>query len=234
MTLAARAVRAALWADERLIERYEPRVEGPMDPTRYPWVADVEAAFPAVRAELDALLAAGVAFPETSEVIGHDLGNEGSWTTYMLCAYGSWLDVNTTRCPVTTETVRRVPGVTIAGFAVLHAGAHLPRHRGPGKSLRYHLGLRVPEPPGSCRIEIGDGGHAWAEGVSLVFDDAVDHEAWNDTDQDRYVLFLEVLWPLPPGLALVNKAAQLFLRLGARDVPGRAAELDAALNPLRG
>ena len=123
---------------------------------------------------------------------------------------------------------------TIAGFAVLHAGAHLPRHRGPGKSLRYHLGLRVPEPPGSCRIEIGDGGHAWAEGVSLVFDDAVDHEAWNDTDQDRYVLFLEVLWPLPPGLALVNKAAQLFLRLGARDVPGRAAELDAALNPPRG
>lgn len=231
MSLASRLVGAALRADQAMIERHQPRVEGPMDPTPYPWVRDLEGAYPAIRAELDALLAGGVGFPETSEVVGHDQGNEGSWTTYMLCSYGTWLEFNMARCPATAAAVRAVPGVTIAGFAVLHAGAHLPRHRGPSKSLRYHLGLRVPGPPGACRIAIGQGEHAWAEGHSLVFDDAVEHEAWNNTEEDRYVLFLEVLWPLPRGRALLNRAAQRLVRMGARDVPARAAELDAALNP---
>jgi ornithine lipid ester-linked acyl 2-hydroxylase len=230
VTLASRAIGAVLRADQAMIERREPRVEAPMDPSRYPWVADLEAAHPAVRAELDALLASGVTFPETSDVVGHDQGNEGPWTTFMLCTYGRWLEFNVARCPATTEVVRRVPGVTIAGFAVLHAGSHLPRHRGPSKSLRYHLGVKVPEPPGASRIAIGRGEHAWADGVSLVFDDAVEHEAWNDADEDRYVLFLEVLWPLTGVRDVLNRGAQRLLRLGARDVPRRAAELDAALN----
>ena len=231
MSLASRLVGTVLRADQSMIERHEPRVEGPMDPARYAWVPALEAAHPAIRAELDALLASGVSFPETSDVVGHDQGNEGSWTTYMLCSYGTWLEFNMARCPATTAAVREVPGVTIAGFAVLHAGAHLPRHRGPSKSLRYHLGLRVPDPPGASRIAIGDHEHAWCDGVSLVFDDSVEHEAWNDAAEDRYVLFLEVLWPLPPVRSLLNRAAQRLVRAGARGVPRRAAELDAALNP---
>jgi beta-hydroxylase len=172
-----------------------------------------------------------VRFPETSDVVGHDQGNEGSWTTYMLCSYGTWLEFNCARCPRTTDLVRRVPRVEIAGFAVLHAGAHLPRHRGPTTSLRYHLGVKVPDPPGASRIAVGDDVHAWAEGVSLAFDDAVEHEAWNDADEDRYVLFVEARWSLRGVAGVTNRLASGLVRRAARRIPARAEELDAALNP---
>jgi beta-hydroxylase len=220
-----------LRANERLVAHQHPRVQGPQDPSVHPWVGPLEAATADVRAELDALLADGVRFPETSEIVGHDQGNEGSWTTYMLCSYGTWLEFNCARCPITTDLVRSVRGVEIAGFAVLHAGTHLPRHRGPTTSLRYHLGVRVPEPPGSCRIVVGDEVHEWAEGASLVFDDAVEHEAWNDSDEDRYVLFVEARWPLRGLAAVTDRAAAALVRRAARHVPDRVAELDAALNP---
>jgi beta-hydroxylase len=222
---------AALLADQRMIERHHPRVEGPLDTADHDWVPRVEAAYTDIRAELDQVLAQGVQFPETSDVVGQDQGNEGRWSTYMLCSYGTWLEFNCARMPITTEVVRSVPEVQIAGFAVLHAGSHLPRHRGPSKSLRYHLGVKVPGPPGSTRIAVGDGVHHWAEGVSLLFDDAVEHEAWNDSDEDRYVLFIERRWPLPRVPAAIDRAAQGLVRLAARRVPARAAELDRALNP---
>jgi ornithine lipid ester-linked acyl 2-hydroxylase len=229
--LAASAVEGLLRLDQRLLERRYPKVEGPLDATSQPWVADLEAGFPEVRRELDALLADGVRFPETSEVVGHDQGNEGRWSTYMLCSYGRWLEVNCARTPVTTELVRAVPNLQIAGFAVLHAGTHLPRHRGPSKSLRYHLGLRIPDPPGTCRIDVGVGTHEWAEGASLLFDDSVEHEAWNTTREDRYVLFVEARWPARGLVGAVDRVAQSVLARAAREIPNRVIELDAALNP---
>jgi len=231
VSIAGRLIGAVLDADQRMIERHHPRVEGPLDPTPHDWIPRVEAAFGDIRAELDALLQRGVQFPETSDVVGVDQGNEGRWSTYMLCAYGNWLEFNCARVPRTAEVVRSVPQVQIAGFAVLHAGTHLPRHRGPSKSLRYHLGIRVPDPPGACRFQVGDELHHWAEGTSLLFDDSVEHEAWNDSDEDRHVLFIERRWPLPPVPAAVDRTAQGLLRVGARRVPDRAAELDRALNP---
>lgn len=231
MALSDGAVEALLRLDQRMLERRWPQVDGVLEPTGHAWIPALEAAFPAIRSELDGLLGDGVQFPQTSEVVGQDQGNEGGWSTYMLCAYGHWLDFNCVRAPLTTDLVRAVPNVQIAGFAVLHAGAHLPRHRGPSKALRYHLGLRVPGPTGACRIDVGHDTHAWAEGVGLLFDDSVEHEAWNDTTEDRYVLFVEARWPASGVTGVVDRVAQGILGLAARGVPGRAAELDAALNP---
>ena len=42
------------------------------------------------------------------------------------------------------------------------------------------------------------------DGRSLVFDDTYEHEAWNDTDTDRVVLFLDIVRPLRPPVSWVN------------------------------
>ena len=36
----------------------------------------------------------------------------------------------------------------------------------------------------------------WTEGGSLIFDDTYEHEAWNDTDGVRVVLFVDFVRPL--------------------------------------
>ena len=86
--------------------------------------------------------------------------------------------------------------MTTAMFSILAPRKRIPPHDGPYKGvLRYHLGPAwCPEPARSC------GDHAWAassrtgsEGGSLVFDDTYAHEAWNDTDGTRVVLFVDVI-----------------------------------------
>lgn len=85
-------------------------------------------------------------------------------------------------------------------FSIFQGGKELPPHRGPfGGVLRYHLGLKVPHPE-LCGISVGgDEGH-WQEGKSLIFDDSHSHHAWNRSNEDRVVLFVDFTRPLPEEL----------------------------------
>jgi beta-hydroxylase len=93
-----------------------------------------------------------------------------------------------------------------AMFSILAPRKHIAEHRGVYKGiLRYHLGLVIPEPNSQCRIRVGNDVRSWAMGKSLVFDDSHPHEAWNDSDEHRVVLFVDFLRPLPLPLSMVNR-----------------------------
>jgi len=231
MDLVGRGVGGLLALNERVINRTIPPPTGYLDTSDFAWIDRVEAAWPDIRSEVDALIDAGVRLPEIQDITGVDQGNEGPWTTYILCSYRDWLEFNCARCPVTTEVVRSIPGLQIAGFSVLEGGTHIPLHRGPNKgALRYQLGVRVPEPPGSCRIQVGDDLFLWEERKSLIFDHTVHHEAWNDAAEARYLLFVELLTPLPRSVAGLNRMTQRVFSLAAHGLKERAREMDAALN----
>jgi beta-hydroxylase len=225
-----RGLSALLQLDQRMIERASGPSVGALDPDEPAWAAEIRAAWPDIRAELDSLLADGVLLPETSDLVGADQGAEGRWTTYVLGWYGTWIESTCRRCPRTAALVRRVPGVQVAGFTVLDAHTHLPRHQGPAKSLRWQLGIRIPEPPGSCRLRIGDDVVVWGDGVALAFDDRTEHEAWNDSDEPRYVLFIQVPWPVRGWPGVVHRVAHRTFATATRRIPRRAAELDEELN----
>ena len=55
-------------------------------------------------------------------------------------------------------------------------------------------------------IRVGAEIRGWREGGSLVFDDTYEHEAWNETDETRVVLFLDVVRPLRQPMRAVNAA----------------------------
>jgi beta-hydroxylase len=95
--------------------------------------------------------------------------------------------------------------MTTAMFSILSPRKHILDHRGPYKGvLRYHLGLIVPEDAESCRIRVGEDYRHWQEGKSMVFDDTFNHEVWNDTEETRVVLFVDVMRPLPFPESLIN------------------------------
>lgn len=218
--------------NEAMMDRAMPKPSGALSVADFPWMRDLERNWEAIAEELDGLIAAGVAFPEVSDVAGFDQGNEGSWSTYSLFTYGTWLPRHTARCPVTTGLVRGVPGLQIAGFSVLGPGAHLPRHRGPNRgALRYQIGLRMTGDPGASRLQVGDELIPWSEGASLVFDHSVEHEAWNDSDGSRYLLFIEFVWPRAGRVGWVNRAVQHLFGRAARPLAARVTELDTELNP---
>jgi len=58
--------------------------------------------------------------------------------------------------------------------------------------LICHLPLSVPP---DCALRVGNETREWREGELVVFDDTIEHEAWNDSDVPRAVLIFDVWNP---------------------------------------
>ena len=178
------------------------------EPDSYPWVAPVEAEWHANRKELDALLVRRDEIPNFQDLSEKQkvLTEGDQWKTFFLYGYGLEAEENCKRCPETVRILKRIPNMKSAMFSILAPKKHIPPHRGMWKGmLRYHLGLIIPGPKGSCRIRVGKEIRTWEEGKSLVFDDSHEHEVWNDSDSYRVVLFVDVLRPVIFPLSLVNR-----------------------------
>ena len=154
------------------------------DSSDFPFVALLERKADAIRGELERLLK-GPAFTPWPETHLYDEG----WDVFGFYLFESRLSANCTVCPETAAVVEQIPGMTTAGFSRLDPGAHIRPHVGfTSKVLRCHLGLITP--PG-CRLRVGEETRAWESGKCLVFDDTLEHEAWNDSPESRVVLLLD-------------------------------------------
>jgi Aspartyl/asparaginyl beta-hydroxylase and related dioxygenases len=198
-------------------------------------LAALESEWATIRSELDTVLEQrdGLANFQDISTDQATLTDDDRWKTYFFYGFGFRSEANCDRCPQTARLVASVPGMKTAMFSILAPGKHIPAHCGPYKGLvRYHLGLKVPADREGCRIRIADQYATWTEGRSLIFDDTYDHEVWNDTDEERAVLFLDVVRPLRLPMNLVNA---LVLRVIARspfvsDAKRRHREWEAAFS----
>lgn len=196
----------------------------------FPWVHGFEGNWRTIRGELDGLLAEGTVIPNFQDLSKEQakLTQGEQWKTFFFHAYGHKADANCARCPQTARLLETIPGMKTAMFSILAPGKHIPEHCGPYKGvLRYHLGLIVPEPEGACRIRVRDEVRSWKEGHSLVFDDSYLHEAWNDSDGVRVVLFVDVVRPLPFPISLLNR----FMLLLISSSPGVRAAMENIVRP---
>ena len=76
-----------------------------------------------------------------------------------------------------------------AFFSVLRAGARIPPHTGvTNMRATIHLGLIVPP---DCAFRVGNEVRAWQAGKAWAFDDTIEHEAWNESGEDRVILIVD-------------------------------------------
>ena len=175
------------------------------DPAEFAWSAAVEAAAPAVRAEAEAVLAdrSGVApyveAPKDRPAKPHSLMGDPRWSAFHLWLNGAAVAANAARCPAAVAALRDLPVPAIAGrspmalFSILAPGTHIQPHHGMlNTRLICHLPLIVP--PG-CRLRVGNSVQNVEAGKLLIFDDSIEHEAWNDSDMIRVVLLFEIWRP---------------------------------------
>ncbi len=211
-----RTVQATIAIGERVlapIERWIGRRSLVGDATffpleRFPWVRHIEGNWTTIREELEHVLEDHAALPNFQDISKDqiEITDDDRWKTFFLYGYGFKAKLGTEMCPRTAALMREIPGMTTAMFSILSPRKHILDHRGPYKGvLRYHLGLIVPAEKEACRIRVGDDTRHWEEGKSLMFDDTFNHEVWNDTDETRVVLFVDVLRPLPFPESLINR-----------------------------
>jgi ornithine lipid ester-linked acyl 2-hydroxylase len=194
------------------------------DNATFPWVATLEGSWRSIRAELDRILPRKEDLPAVQDITADavSITQDAGWKTFILIAYGVKSKPNIRVCPDTWRAVQQIPGLRTAMFSIFEAGKRLPPHRGPYNGvLRAHLGLIVPEPSERAAIRIEQQVCHWQEGRLLIFDDAYEHESWNETPSTRVVLFIDFVKPLKFPANLLNR---LLLRLAIMTPFVREAE----------
>ena len=170
------------------------------DKAFFAWIPKLESHWEAIRDEAVRIRAEDI--PSLGD-ISFDHGRiaaDRRWRAFFLKGYGYRMPSNAARAPVTAALIEKVPGLVTANFSVLEAGGHIPRHWGMTKGMiTYHLALKAPVDREKCRMHIEEGEtlHVlnWDEGQSFLFDDMFNHEVWNETGEDRYILLIQIKRP---------------------------------------
>lgn len=178
-----------------------------VDPTDFEWRAGIEAQTATILAEAELLLSDSANFlpymrQTTDRPQGdvHGLLENPDWSTCYLTDQGQPIAERVALAPVTygilNSTVplcrigKRAPSIM---FSLLRAQSNIPSHTGM-VNCRFvcHLPLIVPA---YCGFRVGNVTREWRLGELMVFDDSVQHEAWNNSDEDRLVLIFDIWRP---------------------------------------
>lgn len=175
------------------------------DRAQFPWAAALEAASADIRLELEAVLASGRGFEPyirrsaDRPSVGNPLLDSLDWSACFLIKDGRDVGDNAIRCPRTMAALREVPLCRIVDrtpsvlFSLLRPGTRIRPHSGfTNARLICHLPLIVPR---DCALRVGNDTRAWREAQLLVFDDSIEHEAWNLSDRLRVVLLFDIWRP---------------------------------------
>lgn len=177
------------------------------DREEFPWLEDLEAAREAITQEC-----AEVAQAEREEFEPYidykdslpldqwaALNRSEKWGAYHLLKDGQRVEKHARRCPRTLAVLAGIPQPVVpsrspnAMFSALAGRTHIPPHTGVSNArLVCHLPLIVPE---GCRFRVGNDVRTYADGKAFVFDDCIEHEAFNDSDELRIILLFDVWNP---------------------------------------
>ena len=177
------------------------------DRSAFPWLDRVEAATDRIRSELKVVLEEDSAFAPYVEAEAnrpffddHGMLGNPNWSAFYLVKGGRRVEENIARCPSVMEALADAPLCEIPGrtpsvlFSLLRPGAHIAPHHGfMNGSYICHLPLIVPE---NCAMRVGSETLPWTEGKACVFDDSIEHEAWNrNADRLRVVMIFDIWRP---------------------------------------
>lgn len=174
---------------------------------QFEWVGELERRTQEIQAEVAAVMEETSRFSPYvktgDEHLGRDnqglAGNE-DWSALFVWDYGHLVKEIADLFPNTVEALESVPLPNItdqspmALFSKLSADTHIPPHNGLlNTRLICHLPLIVPENCGALRV--GNEKREWVEGELLIFDDSIEHEAWNRSQEERVILLFEIWRP---------------------------------------
>jgi aspartyl/asparaginyl beta-hydroxylase (cupin superfamily) len=177
------------------------------DRSAFPQLELLDAATDTIRHEFDALMRA-----EAAELVPYiqyrehvplaqwkELNNSREWSAVHLLQNGERVEANARHCPKTLQVIAKLDQPHIRGaspnamFSLLAPRTRIPPHTGVANTrLVCHLPLIVPP---NCGFRVGASTREWQVGESFVFDDTIEHEAWNDSDELRVLLIVDLWQP---------------------------------------
>jgi aspartate beta-hydroxylase len=173
----------------------------------FPWLEQLEAASDMIREELEVVLREDMAamrpyvlHPDGAPLNQwEELNRSLRWSVFFLWEHGERVEAHCARCPRTAAILESLPLMNLRDFApnvmfsVLAPHTRIPSHCGDTNvRLVGHLPLIVPP---ECRFRVGNETREWRYGEAWIFDDTIEHEAWNDSDETRVILIFDAWNP---------------------------------------
>jgi aspartyl/asparaginyl beta-hydroxylase (cupin superfamily) len=174
---------------------------------QFDWIPTIEAQTDQIRAELTPVMKDSSRFSpyvkSGDAKMGQDdqgLADNDDWGALYLWDHSRLVPENAALFPNTLKALEVAPMPEIARqapmalFSKLAPTTRIPAHNGlMNTRLICHLPLIVPQDCGALRV--GNEERPWEEGEMLIFDDSIEHEAWNDSGQERVILLFEIWRP---------------------------------------
>lgn len=159
----------------------------------FPWKKVLEQRFQEIKSELEPLMQNGDGLqPYFDEGLQFPPRN---WKTLSFLYWG----VKTKKAesmPGLLSLLRDIPGLVNVSVSMLEPNSRILPHSGETNAVfRVHLGLEVPAGLPECGFKVHEEMRPWQEGELLVFLDAHQHEAFNESNGRRYILLLDIMRP---------------------------------------
>ena len=201
---------------------------------RFPWLDQFEASTDNIRDEFLAVLkteegfAPYLTYSSTQPVNQFaELNNSPRWSAFHLLKSGVPVSGNAEKCPNTMRLLAQAPQPDQPGrtptamFSLLKPKTKIPPHVGASNArLVTHVPLIIPD---DCGFRVGNQTRQWEPGKAWVFDDTIEHEAWNNSDKLRVVLIFDI-WH--PDLSETEKKLITKLTEGINTFTGKAESFD--------
>jgi len=175
--------------------------------SEFPWLPAFEAQTPEIQRELARILVEDEAgFSPYIQYDDHlpldqwrELNKSPRWSAFHFYDQGREIPGRCARAPSTMAAVKALPQAEVdlrsptAMFSVLKPRTRIPPHTGIANfRLVVHLPLVLP---GHCGFRVGGETREWRIGEAWVFDDTIEHEAWNESDEIRIILICDIWSP---------------------------------------
>ena len=157
----------------------------------------------------DSLTMTSETFSGQNKYIGSDIrcenGKTKAWRVINIKAGDEYSAVAHKYFPSLVRLLRTVPQIGTCAVSVLQDGVHIPIHVGYYKGImRYMIPIVVPKDRENVFLCVNELKYCWTEGMGVLWDDTYPHKVYNNTDEIRVVIYMDVVRPLSWGLNRLN------------------------------
>eukprot|EP00605_Chrysophyceae_sp_TOSAG23-4_P000299 GSChrysophyteH1.ASY1.ANO1.344.1 assembled CDS len=161
--------------------------------------------------------------PWPEDVLSGGSGNESNWTVFPFLhtfpalddSRSQWVGSTCKQCPYTVSLLKKIPNIRTALFSRMSGGTDLMEHTGwcdlANYVLRVHICLDIPTDKESCGLVVDGEVEHHKQGEILIFADSKSHKAFNNSEEERIVLIVDILRPvdIPLGTCVGGHTSQL-------------------------
>lgn len=173
--------------------KYTSDEENFISPEKFEWTRNSKEIARIIREELEAYLKEKNLVSYFNTKMADDVKK---WKTVSLKWWGLEFYTHQKYFPKTTKFLNSIPDIVSASFNLIEPHSRILPHCGDTNGIyRCHLGLIIPAGLPECGFRVENEKREWKEGEWLIFIDAKNHEAWNNTDKNRFILLIDIIRP---------------------------------------